>query len=958
MAEPRMDIFYNAIWTCHLELHNVRPIMKSGGTFYVPGQAAQVECGAMKARLYVPRTNWAASNLVHLNYTPKTAPTETPPPSTTPGYEYRWAGRYIVVHLRIGVGELEIINPWTSTYNANEALYFVWIEDAWTEFAIASSGPYTPPGTVIVNDNIVGVDITFAFNNLPLAVSMSNYGGSYGGLWQLDTYNQLTASGGNVSWARSGPESMDYTGLGMKITLGTDIASDLYSAGLEFSSCKDIAYNGRAVNTDNLNVSIGNPAIFQVTPESRGGPVKRRTTNSDTTDGDNSWTAFISVPTKVTLVPVSRYFDTDTSAGITYDTGLVYYDPDLKQWLPHTITGVTTIEEWWATWNPEGTPYARNFLKSYYGNIMYAGGITPKVNYAWAINAHAPTMDLTTAVRVPPLIATDLNVSPWWPETPLTVSIAETLGVMPSGWTGGAGVTVTGNTFTVGAGTASPVVMGAYASREPLRMANINSTDPPVYRDMKHLITGPNVDLENDTLAIQAAVPTEAHWQWYNYKRLQILITAPRAGTATLTINYHNNTVSYYKDEYDNYQWRVTPNEYTASFDFDVNAEANTVIVDLICPKENFHTTDKYWMWHVDGITMDLPGNDSEIDETWEITGMNLLGKNADFHFRVQHATDSGGATSIDRMAFGAIHEGVDVLEIGNHYGYGYRLENKLCETNNWLPGHPYFKTLDQLADELNRQDGITATYTDPHESSSNKDGNGNYLCDAAYWGDLGHGAESDNGLAFSPLVRAWAIIYGAEQTIHFSAFELFRLHGIAKTPNGLARRTNAIDGIHIEQRTASTAWTEIEEIGTDEYGRFRSSPLPITGYAYRVVTELSTSANFAGREREYGTAIAYLPKDPIEGNELGMYVKPGTLQVGAVRINTDGYIEFVQITEGISTSSLIKIIDDSREYTAAGATCDGSTIYVSATGKADGYWYLFTSQDDGENWTAQGTME
>lgn len=534
----------------------------------------------------------------------------------------------------------------------------------------------------------------------------------------------------------------------------------------------------------------------------------------------------------------------------------------------------------------------------------------------------------------------------------------------PTNWVNVSGCTVAGDSWLVTANTTAPKVKRTFATRYWLRLANLQgySEDPELPRDFNWpIIKLANYDIAgvDDGAVIAAAVPAEDVCHWAEYANVLLGITAPKAGTITMTVRYSTVSVTdpcYSGVAYRAAEWEYTRSQWVVNYEIDVAAGANSIQVDLCTPTEN---ADPF-LWHVDEVEFTLLNSEAEAAEQWELTDLQLT-RDAVY-----------GQQTLIRMVrcwewfankgfgFGAVIDGKDALVVGDAYGYScHSIEEKLVyiqyaqhNPDSSLTDDPsYAKSLARLVNELLWL-GWSASYDidDADPNPCNEDINGNQQSSAFYWWDLweNHEGSDDVRLGCSK-VGTWEMLAGIENKIHITKFPRGMIQGIARSSVGGDRVRDTENAVSIYSRQGSTgAFSLVETVGTDARGRFTSSPLKEYDMQYRVGED---GATLVIKNREYTSIIRLVPRTG-GGDAVAMFKHPsGLFNYYATIANDDITVGRLDNGETHEWVACVNKVDTSGHYDAVGGEHDGVTIRIIARRSSDQAIFQWYSNDEGEIW-------
>lgn len=174
-------------------------------------------------------------------------------------------------------------------------------------------------------------------------------------------------------------------------------------------------------------------------------------------------------------------------------------------------------------------------------------------------------------------------------------------------------------------------------------------------------------------------------------------------------------------------------------------------------------------------------------------------------------------------------------------------------------------------------------------------------------------------------------------------------VRGIAKA--GGVRQVNLASSTFTLQKSTDGGATKttVATTGTDACGGFRTGSgqekAPLTYYLGSLLL-----GGFVNSE-ELWWAIA----QPIALKGIAAMMRPGTLEGAYAYPDAGGVLWWNRVVEGLDTVGTRVQVDNSRQYAAANGWWDGPVIRVIGLGASDGIPYLFTSEDQGNTWTARG---
>lgn len=603
--------------------------------------------------------------------------------------------------------------------------------------------------------------------------------------------------------------------------------------------------------------------------------------------------------------------------------------------------------------------------------------------------------DRQCAVHVHPLTSTDLSGLPQWGPM-VTLAHAGTLNLndpasaaaRPSDWAGGAGVTVNpadNDEWTVADGTANPQVTRTLASRYPLRMTRLNDrgaagiaaeylADWMIMHKANIAIdtTGDDPDWWDPA---KGGVLYEDHRDLDGVKYLAVTITAPRSGTVTLRLQH--DVWAHASPYYTCWQHTFGPDgehvsgntAHELTWEFEVVAGAASYLLDIVRNEQRVIPREDTAIKHAMTWRFTLPGNDSGAPEVWDLGGFVARldpgeGERAEPSNHVAVRFKRAWDWLTCWLGFGGVVDGCEAFS-GLNYGYlssfGYTREEvgllyiharQHCPESVLTDDLHYAKALSRLADELNWQEGWTATYHTPEEAAENEDADGEQYASTLYWWDLQHCHEWDD----DDLVMDGALTVGQttvlgglpDQEVYFSVYPRGRVHGLSMSDDW-ERQRHAVD-IHIEGDDGD-GYEVLEAVSADEHGRFRPSPVREKDWQYRVGDiEGLTVAN-----REYTWAVVSVLSlwDPyLERDAHGTLWRVAESE-GVIHCHR---ADFARATIGWRrmTAPFGETADLARPSIAA---CKAGSLIAAAT-EAEADMVFARSRDLGTTWTALASAD
>jgi hypothetical protein len=569
----------------------------------------------------------------------------------------------------------------------------------------------------------------------------------------------------------------------------------------------------------------------------------------------------VTAPVKLNYIgSLARKWNPD---GASYGDLKVIAEP--RDW----VDGAWVPHEWAFGADYSQTQFPRSWLFEYEYRFLSDGGtiqVTTASREAEGENVGGSSIaenDQQLAILSQPLSG-GVTGDPLWPMvgishlTSLDLNDPADAPSRPSLWEAISGVSVDAgdnDSWTVSAGASGPSVRRTLATRYWLRLGNLQgyNNDPGLERNFDWpIVLRPNQHLTEDlgdAAAWETAVPYEDEWHAAQFNRASLGLTAPKAGTVTLTVAY--STVSVDDPCYSSVEWRAdewaySRTQHTATYTVDVSSGAGTYLIDLACPNENFLPVGDLRMMHVDSITFTLPDGGAS-PEAWHLDSLELVLAPTDSYVHT-HNKREWMWPSRKSMGFGAVVDGLPALDLIGCYGYDHH-RNERGLTYIQLAQHDpdseatddpsYAKVLSRLLTEIGWQRGWTVDWDAPDESSYNQDADGIQFAPELYWWDLEHQHEDSRNGAVAAGTWHWA--YGAEYDVYYTGYPQGKLHGLVKNTAGTAR---------ICSTSGVATIPGVGSYGTDAQGRWVSGPLKELGGPYAVGPN-----NFTVVNREYTLA-------------------------------------------------------------------------------------------------------
>lgn len=553
-----------------------------------------------------------------------------------------------------------------------------------------------------------------------------------------------------------------------------------------------------------------------------------------------------------------------------------------------------------------------------------------------------------------------------------------------SHWVAGGGATLDPgdeDVWIVSPGSTAPTVTRTLSTRYWLRMDRLAELqDDP---DAEHLQDWPIMHLANIDIGQTGddpdwwdpnagGVEVEDVYCWANYRYLKLGFESPRDGSITIDVDY--DVVDYIYDPcYTSFEWRFGLEgfwEYERSarhvtYHVDLDKGTSTYSVDLYSNDEGIHPVGANRMQVVGQIRITLPPNSSGSDETWHITDLMLSHDFGDSHSNPQRSEpdthmlarfapswrwlvhpnpDDETEVYEDWFGFGGTTDGKDVLELV--YGYGDdSIEGKLLyiQKSRHDPDSEiqdlmdYAKPLSRWASELSWQQGFWCTYPDPtpEESVHNMDSDSGQVDGTFRWWDMQQSTEASGpDMPIALCAGTYNVVAGVSYDIMFHKHPRGRIHGILLTDDGVAVRdeTDVIEHYEVDDDGNQTL---VGLIGTDEHGRFRTSPARELR-THRLVTPDDDWTGIEVRNRQYTTVgvivirggIARIVTDGM-GAVWRIYVSYGQVTVDRMQPTTASWTDSVKVGAGSSTPS-ISVDPDTGIVVATAGTIAGTALWTS----------------------------
>lgn len=363
---------------------------------------------------------------------------------------------------------------------------------------------------------------------------------------------------------------------------------------------------------------------------------------------------------------------------------------------PYTGTATARLNTWDSTAPAEGS--------------LGSSTLTQRVviDAAWAAAQDPPLHALDVGV---PLRAAPKNPLARGTYQPLSVSFAASLAILQSAnvWMAHAGPVVTsgsgGNTWTVSGGGAQVRRTLVEKWRNWSGLSGLGIADP-LYDPLRHWTT--KRDYYPDS-------PGQDVWSWGQYAWLEIGLTAPSAGTLTMTVTgAHLNVSNAYSTQPGLFS--ATAPGFTATYSVPVVAGANTVRVDLLFPNEG----GPFYYGRVDTVTFSGMASGVYTLSTFRLVAVEQG------YLKVDHDRlgNIGLIVVAQDGAFTFGNTTDDYLKDDEIGEFGGALPWKLPATALSAP----VRTLAAMWEDLQRTEGFTATYSASASDAFLKDAFGTRL--------------------------------------------------------------------------------------------------------------------------------------------------------------------------------------------------------------------------------------
>jgi hypothetical protein len=502
--------------------------------------------------------------------------------------------------------------------------------------------------------------------------------------------------------------------------------------------------------------------------------------------------------------------------------------------------------------------------------------------------------DKKCALLLHPLTAADLTGDPHseWCDA-FTVSPEGDIGVVkpsgvsrPADWVGSGGLTPTGgdnDVWDVVGGSSAPKATLTLAERYTGRMerffdhADDSGTGYAYHAEFGFIYNraNPPTDIEELLDPEEDRIP-ENIWHWKNRGAGRLDITAPKAGTVRLTVNYKEPVFDFPYTTNAGYNWgpdspsTLSWSTGTVYWDIEVASGVNQVAFDLALPHAGNYDPQLHVVTSIEVVLPSAAEN-----EQWAFSEVTLLANdpnalskegNENDHHVFQHYDPYQWAS--DFTGFRGRMSGRRIFAIP--YGMeGRETVERSLKIRQMNVGYPsglvfdYVKAAETTAGEIGYQEGLDCTYHDPEEDNDNKDANDDYMLGTFRAFDVRHVHvfQSDSSVTVTACPKAVSIevplgIVGLEGdendegvVIYYDKYPQGRYHGLAYKSDRTDRKRR--DGtLYLWKRPLSGgAWVLADSSATpDRFGRFDLGPDKEKDWYYGV-TDSDTSAPTSGSE-------------------------------------------------------------------------------------------------------------
>lgn len=846
-------------------------------------------------------------------------------------------------------------------------------------------------------------------SSVPSSRSLMDYSDHTGGdVWYADEDTTVTVTCGNCSasgalgWAEGEVE------LGSNVVMTASLALDSApEANTVYARIADIRWGGISPCDAASTMYLYNPGVEGTDPYNDDWCQEQSTSNCYRVSAGNTieichlqgssdpeaFTGVIGAPLTVAMTPPNARHD---AVGPAYSPPVEFTGPFIR-WVWDAVAEAYVSEVIPFSDVITATQADKSWCYTWQWQTLSTANMTATVTEDWredngeavgATGAAAAQCDRVAGLTMWPITATDRVSDPLWSSgitwshaSRVNINDTEGLPSRASPWVAGAGVTVdpaNNDSWTVAAGASAPVVSRSLATRYWLRMARLaDHLDDP---DAEHNPDWPIMLKANLSLvatqddpdwwsAATGGVDAEDVTNWSNYSYIRLGITAPRAGTVRVTVNYRVPTVE--DPCYTGFAYRYgsegefeyTTDDYTVSWDAAVVAGANSVQLDYALNREHVQLVHDRRLCHVTSVTIALPAGGEE-DEVWELTDLALEEDAAegapDAHLYIRFK-QHWGWIGTKWFGLGGFCDGHPILNVD--YGFGdtagewgllyiqHRQHNPDSEATDRLDS---VKALSRMFDELGWQEGFTTAQpgTSPETSAYNQDADDGQV-DTALWAyDM---LQSDQNVQANVQVALCVGTYQCAYGLQYS-FEVVykypqgRLHGIALNAARTDRVRSQADAVNIyESIDDGTSYTLIEQADVGANGYWQSLPVRELGGPYKA----GRVAGLYVVNREYTVAIGVVGTPTAGATYVATTRYPGTEHLITIHIQ-EGAMRVVELdTDDVTpTFTLLGIVDTSGDYDSPSIETYGPRMWVQARKTADEALYHWHSDNYGGTWT------
>lgn len=456
----------------------------------------------------------------------------------------------------------------------------------------------------------------------------------------------------------------------------------------------------------------------------------------------------------------------------------------------------------------------------------------------------------------------------------------------------------------------------------------------------------------------------EAVYCWLGWAWLSIPLTAPEACTLTLTVvgrRYtHSDTHVSDSTRQEDYEFSTTDTTYTYSVD--VEAGAQTALVNLIGPEQDEHPIFERV---VSVVLSGFAAGDWVIGEPTLVLQAGANSHCAVKSFEGYEYHKGGFSCHVDS----AFEYGAGDSDHGNlqewtvpFFDYVEGATSGFDLTAAW--------SLESLASILQAtSDAFTcALNTSEHEAATKDDEDppnqlSTYsfdLCDPLP-SDLEQGADGTT-LNASLRCGSWTIVAGIVYCLRTDKVVDGRAHGRVSDVDGSIILSAGALGTYLWKREAGTAtWTLVQELVGDEHGHWTSESLPEVHH-YDGTTEVRWQYGL-GATAETVTALGFvytrewLATSILTGTPAEPYIDVDECGLTWLVTESDGALR-VYYRDARETPPQVAVArpTTSDGYERPSIAVRGGQLLVAATETAAGNTVLWSSLDRGETWTAVAT--